>query len=196
MFQEVMGTRGGGFGMWFISECSLVSLTLRLRADAGLASIVFIIAVFCAISICSAASRATWAFARDKAIPFHGFFARISWGLPVNAYILSTMVQVLLGLIYLGSSTAFNAFVGVAVMCLQASYAMPVAISLFHKRTEFTSSRVSFGSSDPKAGEDGRFSLGRWGWVINAIAVSWTAFEIVLFSMPPVVPVTKTTMSK
>lgn len=141
--------------------------------------------MFCAISISCAASRATWAFARDKAIPFYTHFGKISMhpcfpDVPVNALVLSTTIQVLLGLIYLGSSTAFNAFVGVAVMCLGASYALPVAISLVQGRTEVA---------------DAPFGLGQAGVVVNAIAVAWVVFAIVLFSMPAVVPVTQVTMS-
>ncbi|KAK0450364.1 amino acid transporter [Desarmillaria tabescens] len=159
MFTLIMGSKGGGFGM-----------------------LVFGIAMFCAVSISSAASRATWAFARDKAIPLHAFFARVSSEKhgPVNAFLLVTVVQLLLGLIYLGSSAAFNAFVGVAVMCLQASYSMPVLISLVNGRDNV---------------KDSPYSLGRWGWAINSIAVLWTMFEMVLFSMPAVVPVTRVSMN-
>ncbi|KAG6855917.1 hypothetical protein H0H87_009423 [Tephrocybe sp. NHM501043] len=129
-----------------------------------------------------AASRATWSFARDKAIPFHHIFARISGdandpsAVPYNAHILSTTVQLLLGLIYLGSSAAFNAFVGVGLICLGASYAMPVAILLFNGngRTEM---------------KDAPYSLGRWGFALNIATVLWVALEIVLFSMPAVIPV-------
>ncbi|KAF5376692.1 hypothetical protein D9615_007869 [Tricholomella constricta] len=172
MFTLIMGSQSGGFGIWFI---------------------IFGIGIFCAISICCAASRATWSFARDKAIPFHTTFARISRSnhdgqaedpsaVPLNAHLLSTAIQLLLGLIYLGSSAAFNAFVGVAVICLGASYAMPIAILLFNGKGR-------------KEMEDARFSLGRWGWVINAVALLWVSFEIVLFSMPAVVPVTQVTMN-
>ncbi|OAX37073.1 hypothetical protein K503DRAFT_823049, partial [Rhizopogon vinicolor AM-OR11-026] len=162
MFTLIMGSRGGGFGLWFI---------------------IFGIGLFCAISISCAASRATWAFARDKAIPFHQHFSKINPHLqdvPVNAFLLSTVIQVLLGLIYLGSSAAFNAFVGVAVMCLGASYAMPVAISLLNGRQDM---------------HNAPFNLGRFGTVINAIAVLWIMFAMVLFSMPAVIPVTKSTMN-
>ncbi|KAG1744623.1 amino acid transporter [Suillus paluster] len=151
MFTLIMGSRAGGFGLWFI---------------------IFGIGMFCAISISCAASRATWAFARDKAIPFHQSFSKISPHLddvPVNALLLSTVIQILLGLIYLGSSAAFNAFVGVAVMCLGASYAMPVAILLLNGRKDM---------------HDAPFNLGRFGTVINAVAVLWIMFAIVLFSMP------------
>jgi len=100
---------------------------------------------------------------------------------PVNALLLSTAIQVLLGLIYLGSSTAFNAFVGVAVMCLGSSYALPVAISLAGGRQDVA---------------DAPFGLGRvLGTIVNVIAVLWIAFAIVLFSMPAIVPVTKVTMN-
>ncbi|KAG9308658.1 amino acid transporter [Chiua virens] len=162
MFTLIMGSKGGGFGLWFI---------------------IFVIGLFCAISISTAASRATWAFARDKAIPFHAHFSKISTVLPdvpVNALLLSTTIQILLGLIYLGSSTAFNAFVGVAVMCLGASYALPIAILLASGRRDVA---------------DAPFSLGRVGPVVNAIAVLWILFATVLFSMPAIIPVTAVTMN-
>jgi amino acid transporter len=146
--------------------------------------LVFVIGIFCAISILCAASRATWAFARDRAIPFYRTFSHVNNSLsspmPLNAYLLSTAVQLLIGLMYLGSSTALNAFIGVAVICLGVSYAMPVAISVFNGRKDM---------------DKAPFPLGKWGTVINSIAVMWALFAIVLFSMPAVIPVTKASMS-
>ncbi|KAI5888051.1 amino acid transporter [Schizophyllum commune H4-8] len=163
----VMGSKGGGFGMWFI---------------------IFGIALFCSISINCAASRATWSFARDKGLPFHATFAEItlvgtasssSNDLPLNALLLSLAIQALLGLIHLGSSAAFNAFVGVEVMCLGASYAIPIIAVMVGARGGV---------------EDATYSLGKWGWACNIIAVLWVALEMVLFSMPAVLPVEKETM--
>ena len=139
--------------------------------------------MFCALSICCAASRATWSFARDKAIPLQSFWSKVNHNLgdvPLNAYLLSLVVQLLLALIFLGSTAAFNAFVGVAVICLGASYAMPIAISVANGRKDI---------------KDAPFSLGRWGYALNVFAVLWMAFEIVLFSMPAVIPVTQVSMS-
>ncbi|KAG6906684.1 hypothetical protein DXG01_012601 [Tephrocybe rancida] len=136
---------------------------------------VFIVSIFCAVSICCAASRATWSFARDKAIP-----VRDPSAVPYNAHFLSMAVQLLLGLIYLGSSAAFNAFISVAVIRLSATYAMPIAILLFNGRKET---------------RDARFTLGRWGFALNVMVLPWVSFEIVLFSMPAVVPVDKVMMS-
>jgi len=165
MFELIMGSKGGGFGIWFI---------------------IFGIGMFCAISISCAASRATWAFARDHALPFSRVFARVATPplthepIPVNAFLLSTAVQVLLGLIYLGSSTAFNAFVSVSVICLGSSYAMPVVVSLARGRREVARAP---------------YSLGRWGVLVNAVTTAWILFAIVLFCMPTVVPTTPQTMN-
>ena len=43
--------------------------------------------------------------------------------------------------------------------------------------------------------------LARWncgnaiGWFVNVVAVAWIAFELVLFSMPTVLPVTEVNMN-
>ncbi|KAF8232261.1 amino acid transporter [Tricholoma matsutake] len=155
MFEAIMGSKAGVFG----------------------------IGMLCAISISCAASRATWSFARDKAIPFHTVFARVNHRLddvPVYAYLLSTVIQLLLALIFLGSTAAFNAFTGVATISLQASYAMPVAVSLATGRKDVA---------------DAPFNLGIWGVPLNVIAVLWTSLQLVLFSMPAVIPVTKSSMN-
>jgi len=157
MFELVMGSKAGGFGMWFI---------------------VFLSAVFCCISICCTASRATWSFARDRAIPFSSTFSGLNkhlGGVPLNAYLLSTAVQLLVGLLSLGSTAALNAFVGVAVLCLNSGYVLPVAVLLVNGR---------------KGVEGTTFYMGKiTGAAMNACTVVWVLFQIVLYSMPAVVPV-------
>ena len=202
MFTLIMGSRSGGFGTVRLpSNClkhkssdlplpvvpQYVSSSSPLPTHPFPPHQVFGVGMFCAISICCAASRTTWTFARDNAIPFSPFFSLVSSpsasAVPLNAHLLSTLVQLLLGLLYLGSSTAFNAFVGVSVMCLGASYAMPIAILLWGKREGVRNAPYGWRKS--------------WfGWAVNVLALSWVCFEIVLFSMPAVVPVTKTTMSR
>lgn len=141
--------------------------------------------MFCCIPLNVSASRATWSFARDKAIPFHRIVARVGTGrftgLPVAAMLLSFTIQSLIGLIDLGSSIAFNAFAGIGVMSLEASFGMVITLSLLNGRKEVS---------------DARFCLGRWGKAINIAAVLWICMEMVLLSMPLVLPVTATSMSK
>lgn len=49
------------------------------------------------------------AFARDGGIPYSGFFSRTTKdGVPVQSLCLSTVLVIIFGLIYLGSSSALN----------------------------------------------------------------------------------------
>jgi amino acid transporter len=163
IFHIVMGTPGGGLGLTFL---------------------VLGVTMFCSISITVAASRCTWAFARDNAIPGAKLFAIVNkkLGVPVWAIALTTVVQMLLGLINLGSSSAFLAFVSVGVMALAISYAIPIAISLlWNRRVEVNQAKWNCG---PVIGP-----------IVNVIAITWIAFEVVLFSMPTALPVTSITMN-
>ncbi|KAK0636703.1 amino acid/polyamine transporter I [Bombardia bombarda] len=149
----------------------------------GLTVLVLIITFFCSISITVAASRCTWAFARDKAIPLSHVWSKVDerHGTPIWALGLTTVVQMLLGLINLGSSSAFVAFISVGVISLAVSYAIPISISMWHQRREVNAARWTMG--------------GTIGWPVNALAVVWIAFECVLFSMPSVLPVTEVSMN-
>jgi len=163
IFNLVMGSPGGGLGLVFL---------------------VLGVTMFCSISITVAASRCTWAFARDDAIPGAKLFAIVNkrLGVPVYALILTTVVQMLLGLINLGSSSAFTAFVSVGVIALAVSYAIPIAISLlWNKRKEVSHARWNCGRII--------------GPIVNVVALGWISFEVVLFSMPTALPVTSISMN-
>ena len=162
IFNVVMGSPGGGLGLMFL---------------------VLGVTMFCSISITVAASRTTWAFARDDAIPFARLWSKVSPGLgvPIWALVLVTGVQMLLGLINIGSSSAFLAFVSVGVIALAVSYAIPIGLSLWYRRREVSQARWNCG---PIIGP-----------IVNIIALSWIAFETVLFSMPTVLPVTSVSMN-
>ncbi|KAM7198438.1 Amino acid permease domain containing protein [Naviculisporaceae sp. PSN 640] len=162
IFGRVMGSPGGG-----------LALTL----------LVLVVTFFCSISITVAASRCTWAFARDKAIPLSRVFSKVdkTFDTPIWALALLTIVQMLLGLINLGSSSAFLAFVSVGVIALAVSYAIPVVISMYHIRREVNNARWTMGPVI--------------GWPVNILAVLFIAFECVLFSMPAIIPVDEVTMN-
>lgn len=138
---------------------------------AALTVLVLIITLFCSISITVAASRTTFAFARDHGIPFPRYFAKVhpTLGVPVNALFLVTIVEMLLGLIDLGSSSAFTAFVSVGVIALALSYALPIAVSMAEGRKEVAKARWKLPST--------------LGWALNVVALLWIAFETILFSM-------------
>ncbi|KAJ6443684.1 amino acid permease [Purpureocillium lavendulum] len=149
----------------------------------ALTTLILVITVFCSISITVAASRTTWAFARDNAIPGSRLWSKVNetHTTPIWALTLTTLVQMLLSLIYLGSSSAFNAFVSVGVVALAVSYGIPIALSMSTGRAGVNTAPWTFGKT--------------LGWIVNSVAVCWIAFELVLFSMPPAIPVTPSTMN-
>lgn len=117
-----------------------------------------VLALICGIGCTTATSRCTWAFARDGAIPGAKWWKQVNHKLdvPLNAMMLSMAVQIILGVIYFGSTAAFNAFSGVGVICLTTSYAVPIAISLVGGRTHIA---------------EGSFYLGKLGVFCNIVAL-------------------------
>jgi amino acid transporter len=162
ILHQVMGSPGGGLGLVFL---------------------VLVITLFCSISITVAASRCTWAVARDNALPLSRLWAHVDTklGVPVWSLILLTVIQMLLGLINLGSSSAFTAFVSVGVIALAAAYAIPILLSLLNGREEVNKAPWNCGMIA--------------GTFFNALALAWIAFELVLFSMPTALPVTPISMN-
>jgi len=161
LFKTVTGSAGGGFGLLF--------LILGILLFAGTGAL-------------TAASRCTYAFARDGAIPGSTVWAKVDkrFDIPLMALFLSTAVDCALGLIYFGSSAAFNSFTGVATICLSTSYGMPILISILRGRN---------------AVQHSSYSLGRFGYAINVAMIVWICLAVVLFCMPVSLPVTPPTMN-
>ncbi|KAF4187515.1 hypothetical protein CNMCM7927_003988 [Aspergillus lentulus] len=161
IFRTATGSAGGGFGLLFL---------------------ILGIAMFAGIGSLTAASRCTYAFARDGAIPGFRIWRKVNKRLdvPVYAILLSAAVDCLLGLIYFGSTAAFNSFTGVATICLSTSYGLPIFISMIRGRRDL---------------KDSTFSLGAFGYAINAITVCWIVLAVVLFCMPVSLPVTASSMN-
>lgn len=161
ILKSAIGNSGGAFGL-------LVPL--------------MVLAIICGIGCTTGSSRCAWAFARDGAIPGAKLWMKVNHSLdvPLNAMMLCMVVEILLGLIYFGSTAAFSAFSGVGVISLTASYACPIAINLLNGR---------------KAVQGAKFSLGRFGYAANIIAIAWSALALPLFCMPTSIPVSPTTVN-
>ncbi|RAH64913.1 putative amino acid permease [Aspergillus aculeatinus CBS 121060] len=182
IFHRVMGTAAGGL--------ALTSLVLSLT-------------LFGSISATVAGSRAIYAFARDNAVPCSRFWARVHDpyaffasassssdssshknnpdSVPFNALLGGTILQLLLGLINLGSTSTFTAFVSVSTIALSVAYAIPIALSLMHRRTEVARAPWTCG---PLLGP-----------IVNVLSLAWIAFGLVLFSLPTALPVTPSSMN-
>jgi len=150
LFADVTGSAAGGFGLLF--------LILGIWLFAGVGAL-------------TAASRCTYAFARDGAIPASHLWSKINkrYDIPLWGLTLSFIVDCLLGLIYFGSSAAFNSFTGVATICLSTSYGLPILVSVMRGR---------------KNVKHASFSLGKFGLIINITTLLWIVLAIFLFCMP------------
>ncbi|KAK5090366.1 hypothetical protein LTR05_000538 [Lithohypha guttulata] len=140
--------------------------------------------VFATIGIMSTSSRMTYAFARDRGLPFSRFFAKVHVGLdtPVNALVLTTVLVVIFGCIFLGSTAAFNAIVAASVVALGVSYAIPPAINILRGRRMLPETRA--------------FKLPNWlGWFCNIVGVLYSILTTILFVFPPAIPVTGNSMN-
>jgi amino acid transporter len=117
-----------------------------------------VLSLICGIGCTTTVSRSVWAFARDGGIPYSSRWRQVNKSLdvPFNAMMLGMVVQIALGLIYFGSTTAFNAFSGVGVITLTVSYACPIAVSFLGGRKQI---------------KNGEFDLGKLGAVCNVVAL-------------------------
>ncbi|GAA5889907.1 hypothetical protein JCM6882_004362 [Rhodosporidiobolus microsporus] len=126
-------------------------------------------------------SRATWAFARDGAVPFSRLIAQVDGrAQPRNALLASTFSQMGFALITLGSTAALNAFFGVGIIGAEVAYGIPIGLNLLTHR---------------RAVEGARFHAGKMGWVVNSISLVWMCLCLVIFCMPVQLPVTLLTMN-
>lgn len=157
-------------------------------------------------------SRLTWSFARDDAIILSQYIKRTNdkLGVPVWALLFNAFWLLVIGCVYLVSSTgklscpnfiaytaaapereklyslyqAFNVFIGTAMLTELISFTFPAALLMYQGR-------------DPKyLPRKSPFNLGKFGWLVNALVVGWTAFALVIFSFPVSRPVTAGSMSK
>jgi amino acid permease (GABA permease) len=136
---------------------------------------------FCGMSSVTANSRMVYAFARDGALPASGFWHRLNkrTRTPTNAIWLAAVGAFLLGLPYLWNTTAYAAVTSIAVIGLYIAYVLPTLLRL-------------------RQGDDfvrGPWHLGRWSRPIGTVAVAWVAFITVLFMLPQVSPVSRTTFN-
>lgn len=139
--------------------------------------------VFATLGFFTASSRMTFAFAREKGLPFSPFFAHVhsKLKLPLNALILTLVVVVIFGCIFLGSSSAFDAITSASVIALNLTYGIPIAINCAQGRKKLPPRPYKL---SPIV-----------GWTVNIVGLMYVALTTVLFFFPPSVPATGESMN-
>ncbi|KAI1855229.1 hypothetical protein JX265_006630 [Neoarthrinium moseri] len=140
--------------------------------------------LFTTVSIMATSSRMSYAFARDRGLPFSSVFAKVhpTLDVPLNALLWTFGWVVIFGLIFLGSSSTFNAITAASVVALGVTYAIPPSINVLRGRKMLPETRA--------------FKLpGPLGWIFNLVGIAWTLLTTVLFVFPPETPVTSENMN-
>lgn len=139
----------------------------------AMSSFITALTVCCNITMVATASRQLFAFARDQAIPFSGWFAHVrpGWDVPANAIIFTFIVSSLLSLINIGSPVALNSITSLSTTALISTYIVSIGCIIWRRAT---------GQPMLKS----PFTLGRWGLAINIASVVFLSFILVVAFMP------------
>jgi len=131
---------------------------------------------FCGMSSVTANSRMIYAFSRDGAMPFSGFWHHVSkkTRVPVRSAWFGAVAAFILSAQYLWSYVAYFAVVSIAVIGLYIAYLAPV----FLRRI------------NDKAFKPGPYKLGWYGPIIGWIAIVWVVFICIVFMLPQYTPIT------
>lgn len=156
LYKQAVGTSGGALGLLIV---------------------VFLPSFITCIGCYVTAGRTLWTLSRDNAPPFSNFLRQIHPTLrnPFNATLVCAMLSTLMGCIYVGSRTAFNALIGSYVIFSTLSYLGAILPHLLSKRRNI---------------KPGAFWMdGMTGFIVNGISCLYIVVFIVFFSFPYVMPV-------
>ncbi|KAJ6134450.1 hypothetical protein N7523_000772 [Penicillium sp. IBT 18751x] len=162
IFYQATSTKGGAFGLVFMVWIALGPCVIGSQLSTG---------------------RVFWAFARDEGLPLSRVWARVHprLGSPFNAQLCVGVIISLLGLIYLGSTTAFNSMMSSAVTINNLAYLVPILTNVILFR---------------KTMQKGPFYMNQiTGMTVNIISVLWLVFAIIFFSFPFEMPATSSNMN-
>ena len=157
---------------------------LRQSMSAGWMTAILVVIVL--LLICSniaylaPVTRDMFAFARDGGLPFSDWISKVDQKrhIPTNAVIVTSVISICLGLIYLGSITAFYAITSLLTVALLQCYCLSIGCLLWR--------RIFHPETLPPA----QFSMGKWGIPVNASAVVYAFWSFFWSFWPQTYPVT------
>ncbi|MCJ1308759.1 hypothetical protein MMC25_002413 [Agyrium rufum] len=135
------------------------------------------ITIICAFSMgqgCMvAASRVTFAYARDGCFPFSGWIARVNnrTQTPVNAVWFNTVIGICMTLLIFGGTVAIGAIFSIAAVAAFVAFTIPIFIRVFFVGDRF---------------RPGPWNLGRWSMPIGIAACSFVLVMVPILCLPSV----------
>ncbi|KAJ5551942.1 SNF2-related protein [Penicillium sp. DV-2018c] len=162
IYRQATGSRGGALGLL------IVAFLPTLVTASG-----------CYIT----AGRTLWTISRDGATPFSGWLGKISHKFhnPFNATLTCGFVITVLACIYLGSTTAFSAFVGCFVQLSSLSYFMAIFPHILTRRSSFVPGYF--------------FMNNKIGYAVNSLACTYIIAFAIIFCFPYALPTDAASMN-
>ncbi|KAF5682145.1 HNM1-choline permease [Fusarium circinatum] len=160
-------------------------MTGSVAAATTMTAMITVMACLSTVPLLTAAARIMWAFARDQGLPFAERIASVDKRrqIPTVSIIVVSFLLMLLSLINIGSTTAFNAILSLAVVSLQASYLLPIILLIWRRLFR------------PDTLRWGPWRLGKAGLPINIIAVIYLLYTCIFLLFPPYQPITPVNMN-
>jgi amino acid transporter len=120
----------------------------------------------CGLASVTSMGRMWYAFARDDGMPGSGVLKRVSAnGTPVPAIVVTSILSVLV-CVY---AAAFYVVTSISTIALYLAYVIPIFLNLRNRIPRDLTP----------------WSLGRFGPLINVVAIAWCAFIAIVFMLPP-----------
>lgn len=153
------------------------------RAGAVGLLVVIMLPIFCATVGCYVTSgRTIYTLGRDGATPFASQIGAISprFQSPMYATLACGVFMTCVGAVYVGSKTAFNAFIGSYVVLSTISYLLAILPHLLSGRSRIT---------------PGPFWMGRYGAIVNVVSCAYIVVSCIIFCFPYSLPTSADSMN-
>ncbi|KAI1363248.1 putative GABA permease [Xylaria arbuscula] len=166
-------------------------------AGATVMSSLVVIMSFSATTGCLAStSRIYWAFARDRGVPGWEVLKKISprTSIPDNAVLVTVVIAIILSLVNIGDSVAFNGVISMSIAGLFGSYLIAAALLLWRRVTGAISVRHDDDTLTNTIG--GNLTWGPWrvhgalGIANNAFSCAYLFYIFIFSFWPPARDVT------
>jgi amino acid transporter len=128
----------------------------------------------CGCSGITSMGRMWFAFARDDGMPGSAWLKKIhpKYRTPVCALVVTSILSVFL-CVY---AAAYSVITSISTITLYLAYVIPIYLNWRNRRNQ---------SGEFVTPQMAPWNLGRWSPLVNAVAIGYTIFIVIVFSVPP-----------
>lgn len=166
---DIAATANDAYPVLYIAYENLRSILAHV-----VAIIIGVAMWLCGCASITSMGRMWYAFARDDGMPGSTLLKKVS---PTHRTpIPATLITAALTIVACLYAAAYSVVTSVSTITLYLAYVIPVYLNWRNKRRrsgEYVTAAIA------------PWNLGRWAPFINCIAILWTAFIVIVFSIPP-----------